>query len=292
MSIQRSRKTPFGNAFRPRWFNLNLQRILLHAMLIIAAMVTMLPLVWMLLSSLKTKAEIFVYPIEWLPRVPRYRNYPDALASAPFGMYFLNSGFIGIVVTLSTLCFSSLAGYGFAKFEFPGRDIAFIFILSTMMIPFQVIMIPLYLLTQRLGWLDSYPGLIVPGALTAFGVFLMRQFSLTIPDEYLDAARIDGCSEFRIWWMIAVPLCKPALSALAILTFLGSWNNLLWPLIITTKDHLRTLPLGLALFQTEYVTDYGLLMAGSVLASLPIVVLFLVFQKEFVQGIVMSGIKG
>ena len=292
MSMQRTDTMSSRKIALSKWSNFNFQRILLHAILIIAAMVTLLPLAWMLLSSLKTKAEIFVYPIEWFPRVPQYRNYPDALASAPFGMYFINSGFIGGVVTLSTLCFSSLAGYGFAKFEFPGRDIAFLFILSTMMIPFQVIMIPLYLLTQRLGWLDSYPGLIVPGALTAFGVFLMRQFSLTIPDDYIDAARIDGCSEFRIWWMIALPLCKPALSALAILTFLGSWNNLLWPLIITTKESLRTLPLGLALFQTEYVTDYGLLMAGSVLASLPIVVLFLVFQKEFVQGIVMSGIKG
>lgn len=270
----------------------NISKAVIYISLSSAFLITLFPLIWMILTSLKTQAEVFAFPLQWLPKVPQWRNYPKALASAPFGVFFFNSTLVGMAVTSCTLFFCSLAGYGFAKFSFPGRDVLFFFILSTMMIPFQVIMIPLFLLTVRLGWLDSYLGLIVPGALTAFGVFLMRQFSLTIPDDYLDAARIDGCSELRIWWSIILPLSKPSLSALAILTFLSSWNELLWPMIITSKEVLRTLPLGLAMFETEYMTDYCLLMAASMIASIPVLALFLIFQKEFIEGIVMSGIKG
>ncbi len=266
--------------------------IVVHLLLIAGAAIILLPVVWMVLSSLKEEREIFLIPIRWFPATPQFSNYIEAFRYAPFNKYYINSAIVASTVTLSTVILSSWMGYGFAKFDFPGKNVSFVLVLSTMMIPFQVIMIPLYLIVRDFGWLDSYLGLIVPGALTAFGVFLMRQFTITVPNDYIDAARIDGCGELSIWWSIIIPLTKPALSALTIFTFLGSWNDLLWPLIVTTKTELRTIPLGLASFASEYGTDYALQMAASVTASIPVLVVFLIFQRQFMQGIVMSGLKG
>ncbi len=264
---------------------------LFYTIIIVGAIALALPMIWTVLASLKTRGEIFD-ATQWLPATPQWSNYTEALTSAPFGRYFLNSTFIAIARTILTLFLASLAGYGFARYDFWGRRILFVAILSTMMVPFQVIMVPLYILVRDLGWLNTYHGIILPGALSAFGVFLMRQFIQGIPEELLDAARIDGASEFGIYWRIVLPLARPALSALAIFTFLEGWNSLLWPLIVITDTELRPLTLGLAEFQTQYTTDYPLLMAASVTAMLPVLLLFALLRREFVRGIVMTGLKG
>lgn len=258
----------------------------------VGALVMALPMIWMVSTSFKAESQVFAIPIRWLPLPFQPENYARAWAMTNWSLYFLNSFFVAGATTLLNVFFSSLAGYGFAKYRFPFRAAIFVLVLSTLMIPFQVIMVPLFIITKDLGWLNTYQGLIVPGAVTAFGTFMMRQFMITIPDELMSAARIDGCGELGIFWRIMFPLSRPAAAALAIFTFTGSWDSLLWPLIVTTKTSLRTLPLGLALFRSEYSTSYTALMAASVWTTIPIVILFVVLQRQFVQGIVISGLKG
>jgi multiple sugar transport system permease protein len=211
---------------------------------------------------------------------------------APFGRYFFNSLIVGVCTTLLNVFFAALTGYGFAKYNFWGKNFLFISILSTLMIPFQAIMVPLFIIVRDFGWLNTYQGLIIPWAISAFGVFLMRQFILSIPNELMDAARIDGDSEFGIFWHVILPLSKTPLVTLAIFTFLDSWNNLLWPLIIITKTDMRTVSLGLTEFQTLHGTAYNLLMAGSTIATIPILLLFIFLQRYFIRGVVLSGLKG
>jgi multiple sugar transport system permease protein len=263
-----------------------------YAGLSLGAVVMALPMVWMLTTSFKTESAVFAVPIQWIPSPFRPDNYVRAWGMANWGLYFFNSLFVATATTLLNVLFASAAGFGFAKYHFPFRGALFVLVLSTLMIPFQVIMVPLFIITRDLGWLNTYQGLIVPGAVTAFGTFMMRQFMLTIPDELMMAARIDGCGEVGIFWRIMAPLARPAAAALAIFTFTGSWDSLLWPLIVTTKTGLRTLPLGLALFRSEYSTNYTAMMAASVWTTIPIVVLFVALQRHFVQGIVISGLKG
>lgn len=263
-----------------------------YALVSIGALIMVLPMLWMLTTSIKGEDAVFSVPINWLPLPAHVDNYSRAYAFVPWPQYYFNSIFVALCHVVLVLTFCSLAGFGFAKYHFPGRSLCFVVVLSTLMIPFQVIMVPLFIVTKQLGWLNSYAGLIVPGAVSAFGIFLMRQFMQTLPDELFGAGRIDGASEWGLFWRIAMPLAKPALAALAIFTFTGSWDSLLWPLIVTTKVELRTLPLGLALFNSEYGNDYTGLMAATTAATLPVIVLFVLLQKQFVQGIVMTGLKG
>ena len=263
-----------------------------YAVVLLGAAAVAVPIYWMFTSALKTSPEILAIPIRWVPSQPRFNNFTDAWNSAPFFHYLFNSLFVGLAVTLSTLFFASLTGHALAKFSFPGRDVCFGFVLSTMMIPFSVIIIPLFVLVRDLGWMNSYYALIVPAGVSAFGIFLMRQFIMTLPDELLDAARIDGASEPSIFRVIVLPLTKPALATLALLTFMNNWDSFLWPLVVTTGDTYRTLPVGLAAFQTQYVTHYEWIMAVATLVTLPVFALFLGLQRYFVQGIVMSGLKG
>ena len=209
----------------------------------------------------------------------------------PYGRYFVNSVFIATASTLLTLFFCSLGGYAFAKYQFRGQKILFGILLASMMVPFQVLLVPLFGLMYDIGWLNSYKAIIIPFSVGAFGVFLMRQFIVTIPSELLDAARIDGCSEFGIYYRIVLPIIKPALGALTIYSFLGSWNGYLWPLIILRDEVKYTLPIGLANLVGIYRQDYGMLMAGTLLSLMPIVILFLAMQREFVQGITLGGVK-
>lgn len=277
---------------RARLLGSGLGWTLFYLGLSLGAVVMALPMVWMVVTSFKDEGRVFAVPIQWLPVPFRPDNYARAWNMAPWGLYFFNSVFVAASTTLLNVGFSALAGFGFAKYRFPFRQPLFVLVLATLMIPFQVIMVPLFIITKDLGWLNTYQGLIVPGAVTAFGVFMMRQFMVTIPDELLSAARIDGCSELGLFWRIMFPLAAPAAAALAIFTFTASWDALLWPLIVTTKTGLRTLPLGLALFRSEYQTHYTSMMAASVWTTIPIVVLFLALQRQFVQGIVISGLKG
>ena len=218
-------------------------------------------------------------------------NYRNLWKTVPYNRYFVNSVFIATASTLLTLFFCSLGGYAFAKYQFRGQKILFGILLASMMVPFQVLLVPLFGLMYDIGWLNSYKAIIIPFSVGAFGVFLMRQFIVTIPSELLDAARIDGCSEFGIYYRIVLPIIKPALGALTIYSFLGSWNGYLWPLIILRDEVKYTLPIGLANLVGIYRQDYGMLMAGTLLSLMPIVILFLAMQREFVQGITLGGVK-
>ena len=271
----------------------SLQRgnILAFCALAIIACITLLPYYWMVSSSLKTMENMFSVPIQWIPNPINWMSYVLAWQAQNFTLYFFNSCVVAVAITLGNLLLSSLAGYSLTKFRYRGRGLTFLLILSTMMLPLEITMVPLFLIVKQLDWLNSYPGLIVPFLVDGFGVFLMRQYMLSIPSELIDAARIDGASEFRIFWMIVMPLCKPALVALAVFTFREAWDMYIWPLIIITKDSLRTLPLGISLFMSSYGTSWDQLMAVAVLGTLPMILLFFFLQRAFIQGIAATGLK-
>jgi multiple sugar transport system permease protein len=263
-----------------------------YVALVLVALVFLVPLAWMTLSSFKSLDEVLTPDIRWLPSQWQFSNYTQVLGDNQFGTYFFNSLVVAVAVTAMNLLVSSLGGYGLAKFHFPGRTLAFFFILSIMMVPFQVIVIPLYIIVRGFGWINSYWGLIVPGGVTAFGVFFMRQSIVTVPTEFFEAARLDGAGEIYIYRRILLPLISPALAALGVLTFLGSWNNLLWPLLVIQSDSLKTLPIGLAAMVTsQYGVQYNLLMTGAVISTVPVVLVFLVARSYFVRGITMGGMK-
>jgi multiple sugar transport system permease protein len=263
-----------------------------YALLVFCGLLMIFPILWMVSSSLKMPDKIFSVPVQLIPNPVRFENYTESIELAPLGRYFFNSIFVGFAITVLSLFFSALAGFGFAKYRFWGSKALFVAVLSTLMIPFQVIMIPLFIIVRNFGWLNEYAGLIIPAAISGFGVFLMRQFILSIPDELLDAARIDGASEPGIFWHVILPLCKPPLTALGIFTFLDSWNNLLWPLIVVTKVEMRTIALGLTEYQTVHGTSYHYLMAAATLATIPILIMFVLLQRQFIRGVLISGMKG
>jgi multiple sugar transport system permease protein len=270
-----------------------LEKTVIYLVLIIFGIIFTIPVFWMFSSSFKSLENTLTVSIKWLPEKLHFENYTEIWGAEQFKTYFLNSLVVAITVTFATIFLASLTGYGLSKFDFPGRQVIFLFILSTMMVPFQVIAIPLYIIVRYFGWIDTYQGLIIPGALSGFGVFFMKQYIQTISSEFIDVARIDGCSEFGIFWRIILPLSKPALAALGILTFLGSWNNLLWPLIVIQSEGLKTLPLGLAkIMQSEYGVRYNVLMSGAVIASIPMIMVLLIFQQRITKGITLGGLKG
>jgi multiple sugar transport system permease protein len=266
--------------------------IALYAVLIVLSVVMLVPFVYAVLGSLKPEPEVFAVPIRWLPSQPQWQNYVLPFQKT-VGRYFLNSVIVSGAQTLAPLVLCSMAGYSLAKFRYPGRNLAFLFILSTIMLPIQVTLVPTFLIIKDLGWVNSYAGLIVPGLATTFGTFLMRQFFMSVPSEYIDAARIDGAGELRIYWQIMLPMCRPALSALAVFSFTNSWNSFLWPLVVVNQDEMRTIPLGIVFYIGEQrAPEYGQLLAVAVLASLPVLALFLAMQREFIRGAAISGLKG
>jgi multiple sugar transport system permease protein len=261
----------------------------------------------MVSSSFQPLSEIFSYPPQWIPSNPTLDNYVGFFGSGhQIGRWILNSTFTTASITIAQLFFSSLVAYTFAKRTFPGRDLLFFVMLATMMLPIQITIIPNYLILKGIplfggndimgvgghGWLDSYWGMIVPNLVNPFGIFLLRQYMKSIPDELLDAARIDGAGHFRIYWQVVLPLSRPALAALAIFTFQFWWSAFFWPLIVLSSPNLYTLPLGLALFQEQNRTVWNLIMAGSTLGAIPLIAAFLIFQRQFVRGIALSGMKG
>ncbi len=268
--------------------------LLKYALLALGAGLMVLPFVWMIIASLMAPHEIMARPLVWLPERPRFENYVALSRAISLGRMYLNSLIVASLTTLGILLSSSLAGYGFAKFRFPGRDVLFVLVLATMMIPFFVVLVPVFYIVRQLGWVDSYAGLIVPNIVTAFGIFLMRQFMLGLPDELLDAARIDGAGELRIYWGIVLPLAGPALGALAILAFVYQWNSFLWPLVVIRSPDLATIPLGLNSLRVYASSPQviNLQMAGATLAVLPVIAVFALLQRYFVQGIALSGLKG
>jgi multiple sugar transport system permease protein len=265
-----------------------------YGFLTVGAGVMILPFVWMILSSLMTSREVMARPLVWIPETPRFDNYAALADVVPLARMYLNSAVVTTAITAGILLTSSLAGYGFAKFRFPGRDALFLFVLATLMIPFFVVLIPVFYIVSRLDWVDRYPGLIVPNLVTAFGIFLMRQYMLSLPDEVLDAARVDGESELGIFWRHVLPLSTPALGALGILAFVFHWNSFLWPLVVARSEEMWTIPVGLNSLRV-YASSADVLnlqMAGAALAIVPVVVVFLLLQRFFVQGIALTGIKG
>jgi multiple sugar transport system permease protein len=292
-------------------------RWVVYIVLVVGAIVFIAPFAWLVSASFQNLSEIFSSSPHWIPHDPTgtgYRQFLNLghLTRSQRGQgtgdwrWFANSAFVATSVTVLQTFFNALAAYVFAKREFPGRDVIFMVFLATMMVPGQVTLIPNYIITKHIplfggndlfgngghGWLDSYWGLIMPGTVSAFGIFLLRQYMMSIPDDLLQAARIDGAGEFRIFWSIVVPLCGPALAASAIFTFQAAWEDFLWPLIIISSPDRYTAPLGLALFVVKNETSWNLLFAGSVISTLPMVLIFAVFQRRFIKGIALSGLKG
>jgi len=250
------------------------------------------PFIWMLLGSFRPDRELKQVPPAWLPQDPTLDNYRNLFDRLDFPTYFFNSTVVAMAITLGNLVFCAMLGYALAKLEFPGKRLIFALVLATLMVPGVVTFVPLFVLVSNLGMVNTFPGLIFPFLAGPFGVFLMRQFILALPDELIHAARVDGAGEWRIFRSVILPLCKPALATLGILTFLTSWNNFLWPLVVAQSEEKYTLPVALAIYAIgENRSDYGLLMAGSVVIIVPILAVFLVLQRHFVRGIAMTGIK-
>jgi multiple sugar transport system permease protein len=266
-----------------------LARWALMLILLIGGIGMVFPFVWMISSSLKLPADI--YSLSLIPPKPTLDNYRTVLEETKYIRWFVNSLVIALITTASVAFFASVSGYALAKFKFPGQTAIFILILSTLMVPTEMLVIPWYMMSIELHWTDSYQGIMFPGLISAFGVFLMRQFFTGVPNDLIDAGRLDGFSEFRIFWKIAVPQVKPAIAALCIFTFLGNWNAYIWPLIVTRSEEMRTLPVGIAFFSTESGSAFHLIMAAAALATVPVLIVFLIFQRQIIKGIVLTGLK-
>jgi multiple sugar transport system permease protein len=279
--------------------------VLYYALLVVLAVVFVFPFIWALLTSLKPDTEVFEAG-RWLPSVWRFDNYVRAVNSYNLPRYFLNSLIVAVIVTAAHLVLASTAGYAFARLRFPGREALFAMVVATLMVPSQATLVPLFILVKHwpllgdndilgrggFGMLDTYWVLTVPMFATAYGTFLLRQFFLGLPAELEDAARIDGCSELGIYWRIVLPLCGPAMATLGIFSFQGVWNDFVWPLVTTRSDAMKTIQVGLAQFRREGTTEWTLLMAGTMIATIPILIVFLGGQRFFTRGIALTGLKG
>ncbi|MBH5130757.1 carbohydrate ABC transporter permease [Streptomyces sp. HB-N217] len=267
-------------------------RVALYVALTGVALLILLPFIWMLISSVKADRDVFTVPIEWVPQEYHWDNFSRIWTDIPLAAYLGNSLFLSVVITFLQVLTGSFAAYGFAKKRFPGRDLLFAGYIATIAVPWQAYMIPQYIIMQKLGLVNTHLSLILLQAFGAFGVFLMRQFYLTIPDEISEAARLDGLSEYGIWARIILPLSKPALASLALLTFVNTWNDYMGPFIYLTDNSLWTVQLGLRSFIGQYDAQYAMIMTGSVLSILPILLVFLLGQRYFVRGIATTGVKG
>ena len=265
-------------------------RVITWTLLFLGGVVMITPIIFMVSTSFKSGQEVYVLSI--FPDAPTLKNYLFILEESKFLKWMLNSLWVATFSTASVLFFDSLVGYTLAKFSFRGRQLIFIAILSTLMIPTDMLIIPWYMMSRTFGWIDTYWGIAFPGLMTGFGTFLMRQFFMSLPDELIDAARIDGWSEFSIWWRIAMPLVVPALSALAIFHFLGNWTAFIWPLIVTNDPEIYTIPVGIASFNGEFQMDWEVVMTASALATLPTLAVFLLLQRFIIRGIMLAGLKG
>jgi multiple sugar transport system permease protein len=266
--------------------------IAVYLTVIVVTIIMLLPFAWMLSASLKLSRDVFAFPIEWIPSQPRWQNYVDIWTKIPLALFIYNTSKLTIIVTVLQLLTSSFAAYAFAKLHFPYKNTLFLGYIATIAMPWQVYMVPQFLLMREFGLNNTHLALICLQAFTAFGVFLMRQFYMSIPTELCEAARIDGMNEYQIWAKIMLPLSKPALSTLTIFTFVTTWNDFLGPMIYLTRTELKTIQIGLRMFISQYSAEYGLIMAASVVALIPVLIVFLALQRFFVEGVASSGIKG
>jgi multiple sugar transport system permease protein len=263
-----------------------------HGITIALGVTMLVPFLWMVSTSLMNEFEVYQFPPRLLPARPVWSNYPNALTAAPFGRFFLNSAIMSFAIVFGHLLTASTAGYAFARLRFPGRDKVFILFLANLMVPVIVLLIPRFLLVNAMGWVDTYAGLIVTELVGVWGIFLMRQYFLSIPRDLEDAARIDGASEWQVFWRIALPLSKPALATVALFSFVETWKSFLWPLIVTRSMAMRPVEVGIAAFHGIYFSNWPYQMAAAVTAVIPILILFLFTQRYFVQGIQLAGLKG
>ncbi|MEU1687854.1 carbohydrate ABC transporter permease [Micromonospora sp. NPDC005707] len=267
-------------------------KAILYAVLLLGLLAVAGPFLWMALSSLKPEREIRDVPPTWWPETVTLDNFRGLFSRLDFPLYFFNSALVATLVMVGNLLFCSLVGYALAKLRYPGKRALFLAVLGMLMVPGMVTFVPQFVLVSNMGLTNTYAGLILPFVVGPFGVFLMRQFLQSIPDELIEAARVDGAGEFRIFWRVVLPLCRPALATLGILTFLASWNNFLWPLVVATTEDKYTLPVALALYSVgENERNYGLLLAGAVVVVLPVLIVFLFLQRHFLRGIATTGIK-
>lgn len=265
---------------------------MIYVFLFMGAVTVAIPYIWMFVTSIKPIEEVQSYPPSFVVKNPTLFPYKELFRIMPMMRYIWNSIYVASTVTIANIFLCSLAGFAFAKHRFFGRDKIFFVLLCSLMIPWQVNLISGFILMRKLGWLNSYNALIVPVMSGAFGIFLCRQFIMSVPDDLIDAAKIDGCSEFTIYRLVILPLIKPVLATLAIFTFLQQWNSFIWPLIVINSSRMRTLPLALAVLNGEFGTRFAIVMAGAVVATAPILVLFLALQKYFMKGVTMAGLKG
>ncbi len=267
------------------------KKVLVHAVVAVTGLLTILPFIWMALSSVKVDREIFLYPPKLIPTVLTFSHYLEIVQKVNLVRPFLNSVIVALSISASNIFFCSMAGYAFAKIRFWKRDAIFGVLLATLMIPLQITMIPSFLLLKQLGLLNNYLGLIIPSSAGVFGIFMVRQFVKNIPNDLIEAATIDGCGHFRIYWHIIMPNLRAVLTTLGIFTFIGVWNDFIWPLIVMTKKTMYTLPVALAMLNGEHGSDWGLLMAGAVLVTAPALIIFFLTQKNFISAIATTGLK-
>jgi multiple sugar transport system permease protein len=267
------------------------EKVALHIVLILTSIVALIPFVWMVATSLKGPAEVLTATPTFFPTEWRWQNYVEAFSEIPFARFYLNTVIVTGGRVMGQLLIASLAAYGFARLRFPGRNLIFVAVLAVLMVPGQVTLIPNYVLLKNLGWLDTYQGLIIPSLFSAFGTFLLRQFFMTIPQDLLDAAVLDNCNPIQEFWYIALPLARPVLMAFGLIVTLWSWNDFLWPLIVTSSTNMQMLSVGLAYYQSQYVTNYAVMMAAATLSMLPIIVVFVLAQRYLIEGITMTGLK-
>ena len=252
----------------------------------------LMPFIWMVLSSFKSIDQIFAYPVTLFPKSVTFENYSSIFTKYKFGNAIFNSAYIAITFTTASVFFCALGGYAFAKYDFKGRGILFVILLGTMMIPFEVTMVPLYALFNKFGWINKHIGLIIPGLANAFGIFFMRQYMTGLSSEIIESGRIDGCGEFSIFLKLILPISRPAMASLGIMFFMNSWNNFLWPMIILKSQNMLTIAVAIRAFNQGMRTPYHLIMAGSVVSVIPLLIIFLAFQKEFIAGITSGSVKG
>ncbi|MFO7882012.1 MAG: carbohydrate ABC transporter permease [Kosmotogaceae bacterium] len=264
----------------------------IHAVLLFGSLVMIVPFAWMVSTSFKLPKEVYLIPPRWIPNNPTLKNYTDLFDAMNFGRPFMNTIIVALSITFLSVLLSSMAGYGFAKFRFRGREKLFLIVLGTLMVPGQITMIPVFLMLNQMGLVNTYAGLIFPPIANAFNIFFMRQFIMSLPDELIDAAKMDGANEGFIFFKIILPLTKPALAAITIFTFTGSWNSFLWPLIIAQDESMYTLPVAVSVLGGQYTERIALQMAGACIVITPLIIVFLVAQKYFIKGIALTGLKG
>lgn len=276
--------------------NKTVRIIILAFLTLICAVVLLVPFLWTALTALKPTPEVVKVPPTFLPENPTFENFSYSWRAAPFLLFYMNSLIVTVIITASVVLFSSMAGFALAKYQFRGKELVFFYFLGTMVIPFEIIMLPLFFFMNKFGLVDTYLGLILPSLITAFGIFMMRQFISTVPNDLLDAARIDGCKEFWIFYRIVIPLVKAAVATLVIFTFLANWDDFLWPLIIIESMKMQTIPLGLAMFASRFemqaALTWNVQMAATLISIVPVLIVFVIMQRHIIEGISFTGLKG